>query len=270
MQALKAKDFLKRVSLPLLPDVVAKLIQSLRDEDFAIDQVAALISKDPVITAMVLRHANSPRYGLANRISSVREATQLLGFKSVRSVAVGCGLQTSFTLPPVFDRNEFWLSSELTADFCYQLAAKGGSDKTMAWLAGFMLRLGELLMGNHSIEIVTQIERNPKVPGGRFQREVDLIGFFEGEVTGALAHSWNFPEEVVTALNRSMTPIAGDGTVNPMAGVVHLSSLLSDAVIAGIHTTQALNAILPMHLLKALNLHPALLEDLYGDYGTLH
>ena len=270
MQALAAKDFLKHVSLPLLPDIVSKLIQSLRNEDFAIDQIAALISKDPVITTMVLRHANSPRYGLSNRISSVREAIQLLGFKSVRSVAVGCGLQKSFTLPPVFDRNEFWLSSELTADFCYQLAAKGGSDKTMAWLAGFMLRLGELLMGNHSIDIVTQIERNPKVPGGRFQREVDLIGFSEGEVTAALARSWNFPEEVVAALNRSMTPVAGDGTVNPMAGVVHLSSLLSDAVIAGIHTTQALNALLPMHLLQALNLRPALIEDLYGDYGSLH
>ena len=270
MHALSATDFLKRISLPLLPDVVAKLISSLRNEDFAIDQVAALISKDPGITAMVLRHANSPRYGLANRVSSVREAIQLLGFKSVRSVAVGCGLQSSFTLPSVFDRNEFWLSSELTANFCYQLAAKSGGDKTMAWLTGFMLRLGELLMGNHSAELVTKIERSPKTPGGRFQREVDLIGLSEGQVTAALAHSWNFPDEVVIALNRSMAPLNGDGTVASMAGVVHLASLMSDAAIAGVRTAPAFHALLPMPLLQALNLHPALIEDLYGDYATLH
>ncbi len=52
----------------------------LNDEQCSAIQIASLIEKDSVLSGSVLRCVNSAYYGLAQPISSIRQAVTLLGF----------------------------------------------------------------------------------------------------------------------------------------------------------------------------------------------
>lgn len=69
--------------LPTVPKVVFDLIELLRNEDAAVSVVARKIELDQVLTARVLRMANSPYFGLRRR--SCRSRTRSSCWASPRS-----------------------------------------------------------------------------------------------------------------------------------------------------------------------------------------
>jgi hypothetical protein len=90
------------------------------------------------------------------------------------------------------------------------LGLAGGLDMDagqLAWLTGMMLRLGELLIGQANPQVLAEIEKLPHQPGERWQREMRLVGFSEGQITAELARRWNFPMQIVQALERTYDPL---------------------------------------------------------------
>jgi HD-like signal output (HDOD) protein len=96
-----------------------------------------------------------------------------------------------------------------------------------AWLTGMMLRLGELLMGQANPQALLEIEKLPHTPGGRWSRQRRLIGFAEGQITAELARRWNFPMQIVQALERSFDPLV-EQAFSRLGAVIHLAGLLAD------------------------------------------
>lgn len=63
--------------------------------------LAEVVLKDHAMTMKVLRIANSARYAVAgNRITTVSRAVVLMGFESVRAMALGWG---AYNMLPVLD-----------------------------------------------------------------------------------------------------------------------------------------------------------------------
>ncbi|HAL73216.1 MAG TPA: histidine kinase, partial [Verrucomicrobiales bacterium] len=80
MKQLTADAILYSVhGLPALPAVVLELIQSFSDSDVSAEQLAIKISHDQAIAAKTLRLANSSFYGLPRQVTSITEATAILG-----------------------------------------------------------------------------------------------------------------------------------------------------------------------------------------------
>jgi HD-like signal output (HDOD) protein len=50
--------------------------------------VASVVETDPALSARDMRLANSPSYGIPRRVSSTRHAIVMLGFDTVRGLAV--------------------------------------------------------------------------------------------------------------------------------------------------------------------------------------
>ena len=96
--------------LPALPAVVLELIQSLGDSEVSAEQLAAKISQDQAIAAKTLRLANSSFYGLPRQVTSIAEATTILGLRTLRSVATAAGLAGGFASSRCegFDFDAFW------------------------------------------------------------------------------------------------------------------------------------------------------------------
>jgi HD-like signal output (HDOD) protein len=69
-------------SLPSVPKVVRDLIEVLRNDNATLSQVARKIGVDQVLTARMLRLANSPCYGVRRKISTMEEAIRMLGLSS--------------------------------------------------------------------------------------------------------------------------------------------------------------------------------------------
>ena len=66
-------------SLPVLPAAHARALSTLRDEDVAIADVAAIVETDPAMTAAVLRAANSAASAPINRISTAQQGVARIG-----------------------------------------------------------------------------------------------------------------------------------------------------------------------------------------------
>ncbi|MDD2711032.1 MAG: HDOD domain-containing protein [Verrucomicrobiae bacterium] len=84
------EQILKKVNtLPPLPAAVQKLTEMTKDTETSYDEMAEVISTDEMLTSRILRVANSPFYGLAQRVSTVSQAIVVLGMQGVKSIAIG-------------------------------------------------------------------------------------------------------------------------------------------------------------------------------------
>ncbi len=241
--------FFETARLPIMSEVSQSLVRTLNDPDASAAQIAAIISKDPALTANLLRMANSAQFGLSRQVLSLDHAITMLGMSRIRSLALSTSISTSFPTIPGLNRKAFWRYCMACAGYAQWLAGGVGLDPQQAWLSGMMLRLGELLIGQQSPESLAQIEAEPTPSRVRWEREHEMFGFDEVQVTAVLARHWNFPEAIVTGLQSASAPMTAV-PFDKLAGVVHLAALLADEA----SPTPDLVGELPLALIQALAL----------------
>ncbi len=222
-------DFFQNVKLPVISEVAHALIKTLDNEDASAREVSAIIARDPALTAKLMRLANSARFGVARGVHSLDDAIAMAGMAHVRTLALAACFAETFPDLPGLDSDEFWKSSMACAGYAKWLSSGIGSDGQDAWLAGMMVRLGELLIYQASPAIFAEIELQPHLPGGRWEREDRLLGFSEGQITAELGRRWNFPENIVRALECSADPTAAH-PFSQLAAIIHLASRLADTL----------------------------------------
>lgn len=243
-------DFFENVKLPVISEVAQALIKTLDNEDASAKEVGAIIAKDPALTAKLMRLANSARFGSVRGVSSLNEAIAMAGMAHIRTLALAACFAESFPELPGLDTDEFWKSSMACAGYAKWLEAGMGNDGQDAWLAGMMMRLGELLIYQVTPTAFAEIEQQPHLPGGRWEREQRLLGFSEGQITAELGRRWNFPVAIVRALECSSDPMAAH-PFSQLAGVIHLASLLADTP----SDDPAILDTLPQDVVQALQLN---------------
>ena len=254
------ESFFASVRLPSISHVTLALIKRLDSENASVDEVCALIARDPAISARLLRLANSSQFGLSRSVGLLEDALALVGLDRVRALAVGASLGESFTAFPGLDRNAFWQSAMDSAGYAQWLAPRVGISGNIAWLTGMMLHLGQLLIAQADAEVLTHIERLPSIPGVHWQREQRLMGFTEAQITAEMARRWNFPPQMVQALQRASDPMAEDG-FSRLGAIVHLAGLLAEVPNAGPDSIPDL----PMEVLSVLELDPAWMRNTFPD-----
>jgi HD-like signal output (HDOD) protein len=262
--------FFQSVKLPVMPEVAHALIRTLHDEEVTIAQVRDLIAKDPVLTAKVLRAANSASLGLRREIGTLDAAITMVGLSQVRTLALTACMNVAFPVVPGLERTEFWRSCMACAGYAQWLAGGIGLDTQQAWLAGMMLRLGELLIVQVRPDSLAELERQPQIPGDRWTREQRLLGFTEAQVTAELAHRWHFPTAIVRGLNTASAPLASQ-PLSQLGAVLHLASHLADMAFSEPEIIDAL----PQEVISALDLNRDWMRnrlperDTFFDISTL-
>lgn len=221
-------EFFETAKLPIMTEVAHSLVRTLNDPDATGAQIEAIISKDPALTANLLRMANSAQFGLSRQVLSLDHAITMLGMSRIRSLALSTSISTAFPSVPGLDRKAFWTYCMACAGYAQWLAGGAGLDPQQAWLAGMMMRLGEMLIGQRSPDALVEIEAPTATAPARWAREHDLLGFDEAQVTAVLARYWNFPEAIINGLQSASAPMEAD-PFDKLAGVVHLAALLADS-----------------------------------------
>ena len=217
--------FLQSVKLPDMQEVAQALIRTLSDDQADVATVTKIIAKDPVLTATLLRMANSAMFGLSRSVDTLDNAVTVVGMAHIRARALSICMASTFTFPSGMDRLDFWRNSMECAGYAKWLAASVGMDEQQAWLTGMMLRLGEVLIVQRMPDI---LESSPRGPGERWKRERELAGFDEGEISAEIARRWDFPETVALALQCAAQPLSNGNS--RLAAVVHLAALITDQV----------------------------------------
>ena len=256
--------FLQSVKLPVMPEVAHALIRTLNDEDADVTTVRNVISKDPALTATLLRMANSALFGLSRSVNTLENAVSVVGMSQIRARALSICMANVFVLPQGLNRLEFWHNSMACAGYAQWLAHSLHQDEQQAWLTGMMLRLGELTIAQHSPHLIPEIEKKPCAPTERWDRERRLSGFDEGQITAEIAQRWDFPQDVVTALRSACAPMAAPVT-NKLSCLVHLAGWLANA-----HGVKAdALAELPADVVQALGLDLEKLASTLPDFDAI-
>lgn len=258
MTAAAEKFFKNNNALPTMPEVASRLIRSFDDENISLNAIADLIGKDSTLSAKVLRLANSARYSPSHQISSLNDAAGALGLDTLRNLSLAACISGAFPVIKGLDRALFWRHSITMAAYARILSQMLRLDADTSYLAGLMLRTGQLMMAMEDPAQVADVEAHAAEPGSRFSLEEHRFGCTHADVTASLAAHWHFPAAMVEAFKDANTPME----IRPfslMAAVLHLAEVMADAAEHHSKPTEALMVAVP-DLVEHLHLDLAFLE----------
>lgn len=195
-------------AVPTMPKVVQGLIATFNAPEVDVAKIARLVNTDPLITAKVLRLANSAYYRRSRSVASISDAVVFLGLDALRMLVIGAGLAGSMPVPQSLGRNLYWRYCLHTAVAAKFFAMHCGEDPETAFTAGLLHAIGEpLMVSNLSVELEGVNARTPFYDHDRARHERDAIGFAFSDLGGDLAESWCFPAAVVRAIRCAPEPL---------------------------------------------------------------
>jgi len=214
----------KAKALPSIPRVVSEVMTELNKDDPDPRRIGEAVSTDPGLTARMLKLANSAFFGLTREIVSVQEAISILGFNHVRTLVQAVALSSSFKTVPGVNLEQFWRYSLNTAKICRTLAKSMRQNDGVAFTAGLVHAVGDLVMHIGMPDDIAKIDWTVS-PFDMKRAEVEraALGYTYADVSAAFAVKWDFPEAIVKALQHQLLPFEGD-IYEPMAGIVHMAA----------------------------------------------
>lgn len=247
-------------ALPTAPRVVEELISSFEKPEVALDEIARTLSLDPVLSAKLLRLANSAYYHVSRRIGNVEDAIRMLGFVTVRTLVISSGLVGGFKTVPGLDLKRFWRYSLNTAVAAKWIARKVGLNTDLAFTIGMMHAIGQLVM--HA-GIPAEAQELDKSVGyfdtGRLAAEMDAFGYDYSQVGAELALRWKFPDIFPDTIRGFPHPLAST-PLSRMAAVLHLAVWRAAADELKLNA-EARTASVPAEVAAALGMGPRELLD---------
>ncbi|MFN7664827.1 MAG: HDOD domain-containing protein [Inhella sp.] len=244
--------FANHAQLRPMPEVAARLIKSFDDPNVSLRALADLIEKDPTLSARVLRLANSARFNPSHNVSTLMDAANALGLTMLRNLSMAAAISGRFPEVQGLDRRHVWRHAAITATYARILGKVVRLEADEVFVAGMMLRTGQLLLALSAPEQVAEVERLAGEPGSRYSLEQHRFGCTHAHVTASLAAHWHFPNEMVRAFTDASEPLERR-PFSRMAAVLHLAEVLADAAVKGLDPVEALQQAVPelvahMHL----------------------
>ena len=248
--------------LPTIPKVMEQLIKSFSDEDASFTEIANQLSADPVLSAKLLRLANSAYFHLSRTIGTVDDALRMLGFVMVRNLVLGNGVAAAFRNTKGLDLHQFWHYNLFAASASRWLAGKAEINSDLVFTVGLMHGIGQLHLHAAAPDAVAPLDKRLHVlDGERAALENSTWGFHNGTVAAELAQVWHFPEPISQALRWVVEPLSAP-EFPAAAACVHLGAWRARNEVRGV-TAEAMLASYPALVAERLGLRRTLvLEDM--------
>lgn len=247
-------------ALPAVPQIVHELIDSFNNQDVSIDQIARKLAADPVLSARLLRLANSAYYHVSRTIGTVPDAIAMLGFVTVRTLVISSGLTGGYKSLPGLDLPQFWRYSMHTAAVAGWLAQHVRVNRDQAFTVGLMHGIGELVMhAGMPAEMLQLDQQTSALSDDRIAQERRSLGYDFAQVGSELARQWRFPMSFVEAIRDFPAPLS-QAKFDPVAGVLHLAVWRARAESQQLNAA-ARAALVPVDVCEALGLPPEVLLD---------
>lgn len=214
MRPTVSRQILELQELPTLPLIVTKIIQTTNDPRSSASDLNQLIMHDQAIAAKVLKLANSAFYGLPGKVTSLGRAVTLLGFNTVRSLALSVSIIEAFAgegRSPLFDRHRFWEHSLAVSACAKIIAARQAPDlREEAHMAGLFHDIGKIILDQYFYEYFAtaiRLAREQHIPLP--EAEETILGINHAEVGAQVAERWNFPPHLVEVIRQHHQPETG-------------------------------------------------------------
>ena len=256
------------------PFIAAQIMKVLEKSNPSTTDLAKWISLDQVLTARILKLANSHYYGYSKHISTLNPAIITIGLQPLKNLLTGITVIDQFSDATLMN----WKESRKI--FTHSLCVAQGT-RVLAELVDFPT-LGEAFVAGllHDIgrQILTQIypadynhtcrfAQNHHVT--EFEAEKEILECDHAQLGSWLARSWNFPANLVDAIENHHQPCA-DSHETQLTWLVHLANLICHSMdFSGNNSEYQYHPELESEILGKLKKHFSLNGKSLKDFQDL-
>ena len=213
------------------PDVLLKINDLLRDDRASIEDFAAVVIRDPGLTARLLRLVNSPYYGMPQRIDTVSRAVMLLGMAELQKLVCSiCAVETFSRLSSaVTNMNSFWRHGVYTGLMAQAIAKRlRVLHPERLFVGGLLHDIGTLLINRRYPEIAEETIRASRGDEQMLRAlELQELGFDHSMIGGLMLTNWRLPVTIADAIGYHHTPADADRA--PVeAAIIHVADTIAN------------------------------------------
>lgn len=187
------------IKLTSFPDIVLRIRIALDDPDTTSENLATILSVDPVLASRILVLANSTYYNAGGiRIESLNAAVGRIGFSTVRTTAISYAVELLHASEGLgalkSELRKAWSAALRRAAMCEVMArycSKLNGDT--AFIAGLLNQIGVLYL-------FTKYDDYPSLLQDPVARQ-NLIDEWAAPIGHNIVADWDFSEEVQATLN---------------------------------------------------------------------
>lgn len=214
--------------LPRLSPNVNRLLGALASVEVEFKEVGELVTRDVLLSAHILKLANSALHNRGRELVSVQQAITYLGLNILRRAALSFSLLRlvgRLKTPPVWSFTNFNQHAGATATLAEIIAHSLPSQhEDKAFVAGLLHDLGKVIIAvalPNLYEDVTALARVSERTIVECEREV--IGIDHAELSALALVRWNFPEPICRAVQYHHTEQVIEGNELCLSTIVRIA-----------------------------------------------
>lgn len=234
------EEMLKKIKqLPPLPESAMQIEAVYQDPDSTFNDMVKILEKDPLLTADILKAANSPLYGFSREINTINQAVGLFGMGTVRGFALASIVKKSFTL----DLSPYGINGET-----FSMLSKKQHGLTTAWClkkeakllgilspAAFLVEIGKVLIAQQIITDKTEQKFKEALLNleNVESAEREVAGVDTPEVSAGIFEHWRFESGLINTIRNCQNPENAKEEFKKAAKILHVvrTAVTIDAVL---------------------------------------
>lgn len=195
-------------SLPPLSESVTQIQQISNNPNAGVKELTDIVQKDPMLTANLLKAANSPLYGFSREITNISQAISLFGMATVKGFALASSVKNTIKI----DLSAYGINEEYFSDISqlHNALMSAWYKKTNPSMldvlspASFLLGLGKVIMSN---KLAQEGKAQEFLGHLKSQKVLDLerqyFGVTSSEVCAQIFEHWRFDTALVESIRYS-------------------------------------------------------------------
>jgi len=191
--------------LPAMPAVALKCLNLIKDPDFSLKEAAGIIERDPILTALIMRLANSAAMATRDAAQSVLAAVTRMGVQKLRTFLIESSARKVFESrdPRIVEASRgVWEHSLAVAMLGRDIVAfSNAGSPDFGYLAGMLHDVGKPIVAAMLLEAEKAIlgakASATWIDSGEW---IGVVQRVHRQVGVALAEKWEMPEPVLRGI----------------------------------------------------------------------
>jgi len=228
--ALKKKILQTVKDLPPMPQTVLRAREIMADPKSGFKELAELFEADQAIAAKILKLANSPYYGLREKVSSIQRASVVLGHKTLGELITMGGISTLMgdrLEGYALDAGDLWKHCLAVAFGSRIIAEKIETELANdAFTSGLLHDSGKLILDSYVAERWKFFEEFMADGQHTFlDAEKEVLELSHPEIASEVCKAWHIPKPLTIAIRFHHNPSQSQGS--KLAYIVHVADAVA-------------------------------------------
>jgi len=234
-------------ALPQFPENILRVQKLIDDPDSEIEDIAQNISRDPALTADLLKIVNSAHYMLSKKVDSIIEAVKIVGIQGIKNLLLSYGTQKILGEETTY-KKILWMHCYKAAFFAFNLVKnfrKNRNPMNDAYVGAILHDMGKIIFSSVHPDLLDKINNfcsKKGLPASIFENI--SAGMNHAQIGALIAEKWNFPENLVNAIRYHHNPGSAPEEYRDLVYTVYLANMLCELEIESINFDQLDSAVL--------------------------